>query len=681
MATSFPAPKPVPPERSTQEVAIVLLASWLFLAVGQRLLLLGKYPAPTMLGEGALELRGRFLFFAFANGLATDLVVFTVMVGPPLLALHLLRRARGAIYRALCVLPWIPIGVLTNVLFFNWVSFLRTDHALSFMLLALFMSSPEEILHFLAREAGGWHKLVGVLLGIGIVPACVGFLLRLGARAFPAIGCRLRVGIRARMVLILLLLQVGYVVRASIGSGIESLRGRWLYTLIREHEDPTWRLVTGAIWAFTSPTLARDLNRGEREALRPVLTPWDTASAPIDPMFPLYRALTFTGARQPDPLAPEEPVNVALVLLESTGVSDLGVFGDTAGLTPCFDNLASEGFLYTSHVTTAPDSVGAVVSLLSSSYPEPSGRDGAIAVRGSLPDVLTRAGYSSSLVVVQDTGWRRVSALARGMELLSMPQGKLVWGDDKEIFAKSLEWIDRTPSPWLATVFTASHHSPWVVPGESKWKANVPWDAARDTLKYQDEQLCSYVNELRRRDKETQRRTLLVIVGDHGTHFVPQTKHLNIAGLREDTLHVPLLLHAPGWIEPGTSDILSSHVDVMPTIVDLLGIEGAESAAMGQSLLRGGQKRAFTVSGVGAGYLGLLRSDRKLVLDMYKGETTISQAFSDEPVADASATDTLLKETLALNRLSSWLLFSRQLAPPLPDGDTRTPRTSGAVTK
>lgn len=67
---------------------------------------------------------------------------------------------------------------------------------------------------------------------------------------------------------------------------------------------------------------------------------------------------------------------------------------------------------------------------------------------------------------------------------------------------------------------------------------------------------------------------LVVVVADHGISFTPGTM-LRVPEF--DTLHeiynVPLFVKAPGQTEGSVSDVNALTVDVLPTIVDLLGIE------------------------------------------------------------------------------------------------------------
>ena len=694
-STDSPAPSSPPPEAppeapavpagtplSTPELTFLVLVSWLSLALLHRSLILGRIPVPhvRILGEGALELKGRFLFFAFANGLATDLVMFTLFAGPALAAWHVGARSPRtprALRHVLFALPWLAIGVLATMLFANWMSFLTTDHAISFMMLAFFISDPRDLVFFIAREAGGMHALAGILALTLSVPAAIGFLLYLPLRALPAVRRHLRTGVRGRVVVALLVLQALFVGRAALGSDIQSLRGRYLYMVIREYEDPTWRVATGAIYVKTSTTIPRDLSKEEMAALRPVLTPGDDTPA-IDEKFPLYRNLTFHGPRVIDIPRPETPPNVVLLLLESTGTSDTGLFGGTGeSPTPCFDKLAGEGLLFRRYATNAADSTGAFFSVLTSTYPQKGrGRDGVVALRGSLPDVLTQNGYSAGFSHYESVSWDIISEYTRGMEVSALPQISRVWADDRKIYANMLDWIDlKAKEPWFATVFAGTHHSPWVLPDHRSWEPGIRDSKAASmrVLKFQDTELCKFVDEIRRRERTSDRRTLMVILGDHGNHISDETREINLSGLRQDTIHVPLLLHAPGWVQPGTSDVLGSHVDLLPTILDVLGIEGTPTPAVGKSLLRGGQERVFSMNGMSAGYLSLIRGDRKLVFDLYTGEVGLFRAFTDEPVPDGpEVSEPMLQELLALHRLSSWLLITQRAAPRLPESETRT---------
>jgi arylsulfatase A-like enzyme len=47
---------------------------------------------------------------------------------------------------------------------------------------------------------------------------------------------------------------------------------------------------------------------------------------------------------------------------------------------------------------------------------------------------------------------------------------------------------------------------------------------------------------------------------------------------------VPLIFHAPGVIEPARTPVGASHVDIVPTVLDLLGVDAAFEATDGRRL-------------------------------------------------------------------------------------------------
>jgi membrane-anchored protein YejM (alkaline phosphatase superfamily) len=80
-------------------------------------------------------------------------------------------------------------------------------------------------------------------------------------------------------------------------------------------------------------------------------------------------------------------------------------------------------------------------------------------------------------------------------------------------------------------------------------------------------------------------RLVLLVTGDHGEEFNEHGGWLHVGALHEEQIHVPLLLRIPG-LAPGRRDDLTSHLDVAPTLLSLLGADGPpEEHAAGLPLL------------------------------------------------------------------------------------------------
>lgn len=67
-------------------------------------------------------------------------------------------------------------------------------------------------------------------------------------------------------------------------------------------------------------------------------------------------------------------------------------------------------------------------------------------------------------------------------------------------------------------------------------------------------------------------RTLLIFTADHA-EMLGEHGMLGKSGFFRQAFHVPLIVRAPAGIRGGTVEAFTEHVDLMPTILDLLGIE------------------------------------------------------------------------------------------------------------
>jgi len=67
--------------------------------------------------------------------------------------------------------------------------------------------------------------------------------------------------------------------------------------------------------------------------------------------------------------------------------------------------------------------------------------------------------------------------------------------------------------------------------------------------------------------------TIIIITGDHGESFIEHGILFDHHGLYDQSTHVPLIFHCPKRFKPSQIDSLVQHVDLLPTIVDILKIK------------------------------------------------------------------------------------------------------------
>jgi arylsulfatase A-like enzyme len=102
-------------------------------------------------------------------------------------------------------------------------------------------------------------------------------------------------------------------------------------------------------------------------------------------------------------------------------------------------------------------------------------------------------------------------------------------------------------------------------------------------IAYIDAAIGNLVSELKRRGAFA--NTLFIVVGDHGEAFGERglLEHA-VASVDESQVHVPLIIRYPGANAPAVSDDLVSQVDIMPTVLGVLGYP-VPAQVQGRSLL------------------------------------------------------------------------------------------------
>jgi arylsulfatase A-like enzyme len=69
-------------------------------------------------------------------------------------------------------------------------------------------------------------------------------------------------------------------------------------------------------------------------------------------------------------------------------------------------------------------------------------------------------------------------------------------------------------------------------------------------------------------------KTLIIVVGDHGLRNRDEDPNLPLGMLDDISFHVPMLVYAPQILKASvTIPWLTSHIDISPTVLDLIGID------------------------------------------------------------------------------------------------------------
>jgi arylsulfatase A-like enzyme len=330
------------------------------------------------------------------------------------------------------------------------------------------------------------------------------------------------------------------------------------------------------------------------------------------------------------------PVNVVVVMMESFSGRFCGAVGAPRSFTPAFDALARDGVLFDRCLSAGSHTHQGIFATLLG-FPNLPGYE-TLMNSGtanqhflSLPAVFGARGYETFFLYNGDLAWDNMRGFFRkqGVDTFvggdDMPEAKYrdpVWGvSDGDLFDRCNAEFEAAAKrgPFFAAVMTLSNHAPFEVPpvpGTGPITDQGGYNRRLEAMRYADWAVGKFVEDAKRLSYF--RDTLFVFVGDHGFHVPP--------ALTEGHLlyhHVPLLFYAPGLMaRRGVDHRVASHVNVLPSVLDLLGMDASPHAAWGRRLFDDSFPDAnfavFKQSGGGRA-VALARGDGLLVLGSARG--------------------------------------------------------------
>ena len=285
--------------------------------------------------------------------------------------------------------------------------------------------------------------------------------------------------------------------------------------------------------------------------------------------------------------------NLLLVTIDTLRADVLGVYGDPHGLTPNLDRLAREGIRFTSAFAHATMTLPSHASILTGEYPVRHGiRDNGFFrledSRLTLAEILEPAGYRSGAFVgafVLDTRF----GLGQGFDLYDDDYGEESSSTDfnfversaDEVLVPARAWIEQQEGqPWFAWVHLFDPHVPYQPPGP--FRDRDPDQPYRGEVAYTDHALGKFLDRLRSAGQLE--NTLLVVTADHGESRGEHGETTHGAFAYNATLRVPLIFWSVPELEPQVFTQAVGHVDIVPTVLELLGLPSRDSV-QGSTLL------------------------------------------------------------------------------------------------
>jgi arylsulfatase A-like enzyme len=179
----------------------------------------------------------------------------------------------------------------------------------------------------------------------------------------------------------------------------------------------------------------------------------------------------------------------------------------------------------------------------------------------------------------------------------------------------SRQWLaDHRDKPFFATYLTvAPHHEcePLTRHGFLHLDGDPAVNRYLNNVRSEDFFLRGLIEQYR--ELGIYERTVFIVLGDHGEGFGEHGRRAHDNVPYEEGLRVPFLIHG-GGVKPGVLPGPVSHLDLVPTILDLLGMRISKGKLAGSSIFSRPKEKPVFASCFGEREcLVHLHADRKLI--------------------------------------------------------------------
>ena len=285
---------------------------------------------------------------------------------------------------------------------------------------------------------------------------------------------------------------------------------------------------------------------------------------------------------------------VLLITLDTTRADRLEPYGAETVATPTLATLARRGVTFEAAQSTAPITLVAHASLLTGTYPprhgvRNNGTHRLPADARTLAEILRDEGFRTGAFVSAAVLERRYG-LDQGFEVYDDDLSKGRERHPRMVADRPAEatvdaarsWLDglEEDTPFFLWVHFYDPHAPYSPPPPFR-------DEYRDRLydgeiAYLDDQ----IGRLLEHPRLDPRNTVISVVGDHGESLGEHGEQTHALLAYESTLKIPWFLRIPTGAEGLRLPDPVDHADLVPTLLDLLGVEPPDDLDLaGRSLL------------------------------------------------------------------------------------------------
>lgn len=282
--------------------------------------------------------------------------------------------------------------------------------------------------------------------------------------------------------------------------------------------------------------------------------------------------------------------NILLITIDTIRPDRLSCYSQEYLQTVHIDSLAKKGAVFARAFAHNPMTLPSHVNILLGTTPLYHGvHDNSNFVVSekflTLAEYLKSEGYSTSSVVGAFPLDSRFG-LSQGFDIYddsypSKPFSHFFYAERKAelVIDRSLEWLKKQTSKWFSWIHIWDPHQPYLPP--EPFKSTFKNDLYSGEAAYVDFELGKLFGYLERNG--LMQNTVIILTGDHGESLHEHGESTHGYFAYNSTLWIPLIIAGPG-IRPSRIDDYVSHVDIFPTVCDILNLE-KPSFLQGVSLL------------------------------------------------------------------------------------------------
>ncbi len=344
----------------------------------------------------------------------------------------------------------------------------------------------------------------------------------------------------------------------------------------------------------------------------------DSAGLNIDVLKKIYQNNVYPGknvvtgpaAGGTVTVAKKTKPNVVFVVLETASLADYNIFSSKVDM-PHTSALLKNSLITKKHFSAYPYSIRANFSMFSSIYDMPT-RDMMVdflidenpITSDALPQVLSREGYVVKyyfpvrLTQGDKERWMLkylgFDELWEGLKQANTSAAKSRVTNEELMFDEAIKDIaafSDNSTPFFLSLVTAIGHAPFPAFDENNQLSRSQKIMA--LKKFLDGLIGKLTASLKKAGQLD--NTILVITGDHGVRNKVEDPSINLAYSNHRSYSVPLLIHYPPvFKQVHEVDWVTSHIDVAPTVLSLMGHDASKYLYQGESVLNESLKERVT---------------------------------------------------------------------------------------